>query len=212
MELHLARSLAEKIVEHLAPGCTRIEIAGGIRRLKKDPHDIEIICIPDLRPPKLVFGVHPFPSVFEAVISSLVISDEDGFHLVRVMGGDRYKKFGVSMDAGYHTLINLDLFIVRPPAQFGMLYLLRTGPEDFSHWIVTQKSRGGGLSDFMVVKDGAIHTAVNDEIIETPNESDVFDVLGLNWIEPSERVPSWRRNEHEKPMHFYRPNFNRPTP
>ncbi|MDE1848864.1 MAG: hypothetical protein KGH55_02435 [Nanoarchaeota archaeon] len=38
-------ALANKIVKQLKPFCSRIEIAGSIRRKKKNPHDIDIVLI-----------------------------------------------------------------------------------------------------------------------------------------------------------------------
>ncbi len=39
-------SLAEKVSKELKPFCTRIEIAGSIRRHEKNPKDIDIVLIP----------------------------------------------------------------------------------------------------------------------------------------------------------------------
>ena len=46
MKYSLALEYAQEIKEILSPFCERIEIAGGIRRQKEEPHDIEIVCQP----------------------------------------------------------------------------------------------------------------------------------------------------------------------
>ena len=46
MELQQAQALAEELASGLEPGCTRIEIAGSVRRGKPEPHDLEIVAIP----------------------------------------------------------------------------------------------------------------------------------------------------------------------
>ncbi|MHB1909735.1 MAG: hypothetical protein ACYCQJ_12840 [Nitrososphaerales archaeon] len=43
-----ALQYAREVRELLGPYCTRIEIAGGIRREKEEPHDIELVCQPRL--------------------------------------------------------------------------------------------------------------------------------------------------------------------
>lgn len=45
MELEKAREIAEEVRRHLDESCVRTEIAGSIRRRKKDVGDIEILCI-----------------------------------------------------------------------------------------------------------------------------------------------------------------------
>ena len=42
----VARAVAEGLVKLLKPGCRRIEIAGSLRRKKKEVEDIELLCIP----------------------------------------------------------------------------------------------------------------------------------------------------------------------
>ena len=46
MKYETAVAYANEITDLLRPFCTRIEIAGGVRRHKESPHDIEIVCIP----------------------------------------------------------------------------------------------------------------------------------------------------------------------
>lgn len=46
MELEKAREIAKEVRQYLDGSCVRIEIAGSIRRRKKDVGDIELLCIP----------------------------------------------------------------------------------------------------------------------------------------------------------------------
>jgi len=46
MNLETGRTIAKKVVSALAPYCSRIEIAGSIRRQRQFVHDIDIVCIP----------------------------------------------------------------------------------------------------------------------------------------------------------------------
>jgi DNA polymerase (family 10) len=45
MELEKAREIAKEVRRYLDGSCVRIEIAGSIRRRKKDVGDIELLCI-----------------------------------------------------------------------------------------------------------------------------------------------------------------------
>ena len=54
--------------------------------------------------------------------------------------------------------------------------MLRTGPAKFSKWVVTELKRNG-----FVPKDGEILYRI------TPNESDVFQLLEIDYIEPDYR-------------------------
>lgn len=45
MKLEQALPIAERIKSELAPYCSRIEIAGSIRRERQIVNDIEIVCI-----------------------------------------------------------------------------------------------------------------------------------------------------------------------
>jgi DNA polymerase (family 10) len=46
MELNFGRTLAAEIIGALQPYCERIEVVGSIRRKKRFPRDIDIVCIP----------------------------------------------------------------------------------------------------------------------------------------------------------------------
>ncbi len=46
MELEKAKAIADQVIKRLSPYCSRIEVAGSIRRQKAFPHDIDIVLIP----------------------------------------------------------------------------------------------------------------------------------------------------------------------
>jgi len=200
MEYDKVLPIAERLVDLLQPGCNRIEIAGGLRRLKPDPHDIEIVAIPDLRPPHLIFGNPVYPTILDKLLASLARGDEDDLLIHLGLNGPKFKQFAISQDCGQHWIISLDLFLVTPPADWGVLYLIRTGPADFSHWIVTQKNCWGGLPNGYRVEDGRILSSSN-EYIPCPEEIDFLKFCHLDWIEPSQRHPMWQRSVHQIAVH-----------
>lgn len=195
MELSAAKQIADELKSALAPACTRIEIAGGVRRGKPDVHDLELVCIPELsRKPRLELGRPAYASktLLDAVLYDL---EKRGRIVERVKDGDKYKQLKLSDGTGQLYGFKLDLFIVLPPAQWGVIFTIRTGPgsveDNFSRWMVTQRSIGGALPSNLRVKEGAVWCG--DDVIPTPEEQDFFAVLGLDWLEPSQRHARWNQ-------------------
>lgn len=169
--LHEAEQIAQRVIAVLAPYCERIEIAGSIRRRKPEVGDIEIVAIP-----KIITDLFGQP-IEEHELDTFDFSSIGTLE----MGGHKYKKIALTEGP------QLDLFIVTPPAQWGVQFLIRTGPAEYSHAFVTPKIHGGMLPSPMRVKDGAIW--MNDLTpLETPEESDVYNLLGLPYVEPWERA------------------------
>jgi len=183
---------AQALVDVLRPACERIEIAGSLRRRTALVHDIEIVAMPRLG--RDLFGdlAVDAPTELDAILARLVRQD-------RLCRGDkgrsRYKNFRVSVTD--QPRITLDLFVVLPPAQWGVLFLIRTGPAEFSHWVVTQQLAGGALPSHCRVLDGAVREGLIGEgkIVPMPEEIDFLEFLGLGWIEPAERVARWTQWE-----------------
>ncbi len=164
-----AKSIADAMVERLSGYCDRIEIAGSVRRKKSEVHDIEIVAIPKIIDEPNMFdeiGKREFPS--ELFLPYKMIKK-----------GSRYKQ--MKLPEG----INLDLFIVIEPAQWGVIFTIRTGPADFSHKLVTLKSFGGYLPGDCKVHDGGVYRG--GVLIPMPEEKDFWDFVGLRWIEPEKR-------------------------
>lgn len=72
--------------------------------------------------------------------------------LAAVKNGPKYKQFVV---ATTDLRPKLDLFLATP-ANWGMIYCLRTGPWQFSRAAVTQRQKGGLLADGHRCKDGLL--------------------------------------------------------
>ena len=157
MKLEDALVIAERLKVDLARSCERIEIAGSIRRGKPEVKDIEIVAVPK-------------DDLFEWSLA-LAVGDA-----TFKKNGARYKQ--IILPEG----INLDFFLVRPPAQWGVIFLLRTGPAEFSQRAVTQRSKGGLLPSDCKCQDGQIWRG--DKVIPMPEEEDFLRLLGLEGFEP----------------------------
>ncbi len=209
-----ALDITNWMVKALQPTCVRCEPAGSMRRRRVEVHDIEIVAIPDLTPPRVQFGQRKiFKTRLDEVLNQLFEEKFIGLEL----NGDKQKKLNVYRPGDWNPVIQIDLFLCTPPSQWGVLFAIRTGPakpeNNFSRWIVTQRWKGGCLPDGYFVKhnvvwvESEIHeedvpdnpvkavkvmTATNH--IPMPEEMDFLNFLELGWIEPGNRmVRHWVR-------------------
>lgn len=166
-----ALPIARRYRERLAPACERIEIAGGLRREKDQVHDIEFVAIAKHESRSVdLFGEGVPHSLLEDALIDIGEFKKNGPRLKQIL-----------LPEG----IYLEIYIVAPPAQWGVQFVIRTGPADFSHWLVTPKRYGGAMPAYLLQKDGALWRG--KELVPTPEEEDYFRALGLEWIEPRER-------------------------
>jgi DNA polymerase/3'-5' exonuclease PolX len=196
MENAKAVITANRLMDWLRPACDRIEIAGSTRREKPEVGDIEIVAIPKAGAPRPVFGQRKiFPRMLEQVLDNM--QNQRGL-IEPIKGGEKYKQFWL-LEGRVH-LIKIDLFLVEEPRQWGLIYLIRTGPADFSKWMVTPRSKGGALLEGYFVRDGYMwkhgdgKTWPPSPIIDVPEEADYFRLCELEWVEPRERQAQWMKN------------------
>ena len=126
--LAAADRIAHALVEELAPACERIKVAGSVLRRKPLVGDIEIVCEPRMvEAPRVdLFAPAPMVSALDTVLAALLAAGRLVHHPVKPPAdGDRYKRRWATK-AG----VQVDLFIVRPPAQFWVLFAIRTGPAE----------------------------------------------------------------------------------
>jgi DNA polymerase/3'-5' exonuclease PolX len=191
-----ALKVAESLVEYFRPACARIEIKGSLARCKPEVKDIDLLVIPDLTPlprPRLEFG-KPAPAVYKTALDKMIADMVADGAIQMTKTGERSKTFLVK-----YAGIICEIYTVLPPATWGVRSVIRTGPADFSHWIVTHHRRGGAMPDGFRVQDGAVWEGDQEQDItgKTPlgfdEERDFLDWLQLGWIEPGFRVAGWRR-------------------
>jgi hypothetical protein len=200
MQHNAALKVAESLLEHLQPACSRIETKGSIARLKPEPKDIELLAVP--LPGKVTSGRpefgKPIPKIYPTLLDKLLGEMEQQGDLYFKKDGPRYKQFWM-MDVG----IAVDLFLVLPPAQWGVQSVIRTGPAEFGHWMVTRKCKGGALPDDHIVEGGVVGKRVRTDKgdvrkgeLPMPEEIDFLRFCSLDWIEPKDRRPNWGNGIH----------------
>jgi DNA polymerase/3'-5' exonuclease PolX len=195
MDLLHARQAAADVVALLAPACRKLEIAGGIRRGKAEPKDIEIVCTAKPLTARPVFGEasSALPPL-EALVAELVRTRQLEYdpHLKRA--GAKYKRLRVLHRGEW---LPIDLFIVHPDA-FGNQLAIRTGNAEWSHLLVTQVGLGGLMPEEMHHADGFLWRY--GEPVPCPDEESFFAALGLPVVPPAERnADTARRLRQEAP-------------
>jgi DNA polymerase/3'-5' exonuclease PolX len=162
MEYQKALNIAYKIKQKLEPFCERIEIAGSIRRMKKDVKDIEIVCIPEMNTPARR------SSGWSTVVFML------GNVLKGKIADGKYIKIWLEDES-----IVLDLFVANP-ANWAMIYLIRTGSADFSRHILTQFNKLGYKSE-------SGYPTKDEEKLSFDTEEDIFRFINMEYVAPEDR-------------------------
>ncbi len=169
----LARSLVSSLREY--PGLfSHVEIAGSIRRGAPEVGDVEIVA-------QAAKGCRP--EGVRAVLGRLnVRRGEPNKAGAAAPWGERYYRGLAPVAEG--TEAGVDLFVVLPPAEWGVVFVIRTGGAEFSQACVTRLHRWGLRSE-----QGRILRVYTGETLPCPNESLFFRYARLPWIPPELRDP-----------------------
>lgn len=186
-----AAETARNLVDLWSPYCERLEIAGSIRRGKPDPHDIELVAIPKVREEERQVDMFTKATV-EIDLLSNALEDEKARGRVadrldkngRPAWGQKFKRLQYLRPG--HGGWAVDLFAVTWPAQWGVIFAIRTGPWDFSRKVVTSQLQGGVMPVGMRVADGVLWRS--NEMLDTPEEEDFFRHIGIPCWPPEERT------------------------
>lgn len=170
--------------EGLSWACDRIEVAGSIRRGKPMVGDIELVAV-SRGAVELIglwgdeMSLDRLPGAIDTLIDEGVLAA----HPTDPKRGPRYSKL-----VHEPTGIQVDLF--SPPADsFGIIFLIRTGPADYSQRFVTDMKRGPRPHH---VTGGQLHKGIQCwgipcTMVPTPDEESVYAALGLPFVEPGDR-------------------------
>jgi DNA polymerase/3'-5' exonuclease PolX len=198
MEIEKAKRIGKYFIEALAPFCVEDNgiplciIAGSVRRKCDEVGDLEVVAKPYQKAPRPNFGDKiVYASMLEKVFHEELVAP--GWLIRKVLDGPKQKKYEINMykfGIQASKTFYLDLFLDTPPTQWGVLMLIRTGPKQFSKWMVTKKMDDGALPDDCYVE----HNVIMREGIAlvTPTEYEFFELCGLKYLEPEKRVPRWK--------------------
>ncbi len=208
MRLETARRYSGQLVKMLGPHCERLEVAGSVRRLKEEPRDIELVALPKFS--KVAEGIFEDEPVLENELDRMMrlLVQTKVFARAEPVQFERNGRVVVAaapFSERYYRIRYLgeqvDLFVVRPPASWGVTMLLRTGPVQFNKWIVTAGwSRGIYFSQGRLVRHADAkgryipggqpcdHLNCVVLTLPTPEERDVFEALQVPWVAPESRT------------------------
>lgn len=157
---------ARKMVNHLQGVCQRVEIAGSLRRGKPMVSDIEIVCIPNMV--QDLFGNASY--LWNDIRDALAIYP-------MLKGGDHYQQYDLSC-------CKADVYVTTLE-QWGVIFTLRTGSAAFSRKLVSPANYHGYMPEGMYIEGGRLWKA--GVSLDTPEEEDLFNEMGLVWIPPEKR-------------------------
>lgn len=182
--LDRAERLAAEVVDLLRPACERLQVAGSLRRQRPTVGDIEIVAIPRREPgPPDLFGT-PGPAV-DALHARCLALLRAGTFAPRLNALGR-QAIGEQLKWLTFQQVGLDVYSATPET-WGVTLAIRTGPAEWSHRLVTARRQGGLCPDYLRFRGWrVVHR--DGEVLSTPEERDVFDVLGLAWLEPEDRA------------------------
>lgn len=197
-----AVEIAKAFVAEIEPYTDQLIVAGSLRRRLARIGDIEVVCVPKVEIEQVEM-VGLFGSEFER--RDVDRLDE---HMARLLEAGTVEK---RLDAAgsprwgrklkYLTYRGAPVDLFAPEAgQFGWHLVLRTGPAAFSRQLVvptmddkgrkgrTKDRRPGLMPPNLIAEGGWLRYRLSRERIETPDEQSVFELFGLPWREPWERM------------------------
>lgn len=181
-----AHAAAEDLIEILRSSCQRIEIAGSLRRGKSEVHDLEIVAEPRYAEQNGgdLWGTTVETDLLEVGVQLARQTGVLRLRDVEIHRKDGSVEIGKRDGASYKALefrgLPVDLFIVRPPADWGVIFTIRTGPADWSHRLVTDCQRF-----LRRVEGGRLYRS--GQYVPCPTERDFFTAIGQPWVEPEQR-------------------------
>jgi DNA polymerase/3'-5' exonuclease PolX len=172
-----AKKIADDLLVLLGNHFQRLQIAGSLRRKKEFVGDIELVGIPHAVLDPNSFWATPISPI--GGITSLMKT----FGYKAEKTGEKYIKFVSS-----HGM-NVDLFMCTPET-WGCIFMIRTGSAEFTRKMVTHKFYGGWCPNRLCFSNGRLLEYQGDVLVplETPEESFVFDELGLAYVPPEQRT------------------------
>lgn len=165
-----ALDVAEMLVSRFRSACERIEISGELRREEHEIHRIDILAE---------------VSNCAYLIPRLVMMKAEGLISYDNLGARSMKFRMLKPD------VPVQVYQVFAPATWGVRSIQLTGPDEFAHYMVSHRSYGGVLPNYLSVKNGAVYHGMSRQI--TAEEEDYFALCGLPWIRPQLRVARWSK-------------------
>lgn len=167
--LHEAAHIAAMAYSALEPITRRIVVCGSIRRGSALCGDVEIVAEPMMNGD--LFGDDT--PILEPIIRAVEMMGEISKQ------GSRYIQV---RDIFNEREFNLDLFLCHPPAQWGSLVAIRTGPWQLGQHCMAELKRHGFKHD-----RGGIYDS-SGKALSVPDEARFFHYAKVPLVPPEERT------------------------
>lgn len=165
-----ALELARQLVEELRPAVRRVKVAGSLRRRRPDVGDIELVVEPETYAVDLFGGVGPDLNEVRYIARS--------WGVLRLNGDRQIQVVGVKGIEGFKA----ELYLVHPPAQWGSILAIRTGPPDLG-----RIAMGRMLALGYKHQEGFVLRTADRRVMPTPEEEDFFRYAQLECRPASQR-------------------------
>jgi len=172
--LNIAKLFKEYCDEVGSDTFESMEIVGSLRRGKEQCHDIDLLVVPKFHTTEALFGEGESVSMFDSI-------DLSGFATVE-KNGTKLKQ--LTYKSGLNK-VNIDVYVSIHPYSYGVLKVIRTGPESFSHRIVKPVEYGGCMPKLHHVEDGFLKN--NYDVVDCSTELMFFEAIGMDYIKPKDR-------------------------
>jgi DNA polymerase (family 10) len=159
--------LASKILQGIEPFCLRAEVAGSFRRRKDSINDLDIVIQPK-----------PTPLIWLQILKTIrhefvAVTEKQGDKLATL-----YLPFASKQGPGH---IQVD-FYRADPTTWGILLLVRTGSKEHNVYLCNL-----ALSKGLRLQYSQGLTDRNGNVVASRAEEEVFEALGLPFIQPKDR-------------------------
>jgi DNA polymerase/3'-5' exonuclease PolX len=157
-----ARAIANDVITQLDPHCSRIQVAGSIRRGKPTIGDIEVVCLPCpyVESPLFCTGIAAVINQWEKIKGELPC---------------RYTQR--RLPSG----MKLDLFMP-DPMSYGLQLAIRTGSAAWCKKVLAPAWVRAGFHS-----EGGVLRRADGSMVPTPDEHTLFRLIGLEWVAPEDR-------------------------
>lgn len=167
--LETADQIAEIISNQLRPLSDAALVAGSVRRRKPEVGDIEFVVLPKDLPKFLKF-----------------VSSQN------FTGGDRIQKGILHMYREWD--LPVELYIAHDPKELGGMLFMYTGDYVFNIAMRSIAKRQGWKMDQYGIWDAK----TGKPLLQSPDERDFFDFLGVDWHDPEDRSFKDRPRKRKK--------------
>jgi len=201
MDLKTAQRYADKICTWLEPYALRLGVAGSIRRQRPFCADIDIVCIPKITADQDLLGAQTdrtnlclgFLQRYVQMNQRPPVDPQSPQDPATSLASPRFLSGGER--EGKQVILQLpkcqlDLWFA-DESTWATRMLCRTGSKEHNIWLCTRANERGFHWDPYTGLRTLSQRSDPDQVYPAGNERDIYNYLGLEFIEPKNRELEW---------------------